>query len=181
MKISYLSLLLGSALLLGGCGSDDDNNNGGGEVMPPPPPPPVETPSLDIGEASSIELTLNSFNPDSGEVIFVLQNAEGKALTNAAKYRITYFGYPAEEQASTKPKAWKRWHVTYSYSCDPATECPEPLRALDDVGSYSFSPSGLDWDADAANGAVSRYKVAIEVFGTELSNEITLLSPTNAN
>ncbi|MGS0681275.1 hypothetical protein ACVBIL_08955 [Shewanella sp. 125m-7] len=175
MKVKLLSALLASSVLLMGCGSDDDNN----DVTEPPvvvPPPVADV--IDISEATSIEMSLESFDGATGAITFSLNDGDNKAITQASNYDIFYFGYPDPASPSTKPKAWKRWHVTQGYKCDTSTddECGGVLTETATKGQYTFDATDLDLDSKAAAGAVELYKVAIQIHGAQASNEIELIA-----
>ncbi|QSX32915.1 hypothetical protein JYB87_14370 [Shewanella avicenniae] len=169
-KLAF-SLLLGT-VLVSGCGDDSVE-----EVVVVEKPEPAKT-SIDISSVSGIELTLDNFDPKTGSVAFSLKDPDGLAIVNAQQYRIRYFGFPPQGDASANPKAWKLWHVVYSYECDAAGSCDEPIQARDTEGQYSFAPQRLYWNQNAAPGSTGRYRVAIEIFGNDQVNEVALLSPT---
>ncbi|KFZ39153.1 hypothetical protein HR45_01775 [Shewanella mangrovi] len=164
-----LSLLLGTALV-SGCGGDSTDEQTKVEQDP------VKT-TIDISGVSAIDLTLDSFDPQTGSVEFSLKDPDGLAIVNAQQYRIRYFGFPPQGENSANPKAWKLWHVVYSYQCD-GTSCDEQIQARDGDGQYSFVPRNLYWNRDTAPGTTGRYRVAIEIFGNDVSNEVALLAPT---
>ncbi|MEZ9237420.1 hypothetical protein [Shewanella sp. 10N.286.52.A9] len=180
MKRKLLSALLTSSLLLIGC-SDDDNTTEPVEppVVEPPVTDPVDPPvseSVAIDEAEAVTLTLKTFDTESGTLTFTLTNDADKAITDASSYQIMYFGYPISE--SNNAKAWKRWHVSQSYSCDTSTEdaCNGVLTETDIAGQYTFNATDLDLDSKAAAGAVEQYKVAILIHGAKASNEFELIT-----
>ncbi|WP_350431887.1 hypothetical protein ABIS04_17430 [Shewanella sp. H8] len=184
MKLKYLSAILASSLLMFGCSSDDDDVVTDPVVVEPPVvvvPPVVVDPVSDavkIDDASSVVVSLDTYNATTGALAFTLANTEGKALTDATNYSIVYFGFPDPDSPSVKPKAWKRWHVTQSYVCDSATtdECTGTLAATDTEGAYTFNVSDLDLQSKASDDADMIYKVAIEINGALASNEIELVS-----
>ncbi|ABV88749.1 hypothetical protein [Shewanella pealeana] len=175
MKVKLLSAMLASSMLLLGCGSDDDNN----DVTEPPVvvPPPVEE-VIDIDEASTIAMSLDSVDAATGALTFSLKDGDNKAITKATDYDIFYFGYPDPASPSTKAKAWKRWHVTQGYKCDTSTdeECVGILTETATKGQYTFDAIDLDLEGKAAAGAVALYKVAIQIHGAQASNEIELIA-----
>ncbi|WP_041421540.1 hypothetical protein [Shewanella sediminis] len=175
MKYKLLSVLLTGALLTTGCSSDDNDND---TVLPEEPVlPPVAT-TIDVNEAATIGLKLATFDGVSGALSFSLSDADEMAITNAKDYRIVYFGFPDHDDKSTKPKAWKRWHLSKSYQCDSeANECEGLLTETETKGTYTFEAPGLDWDSGATPGAVQKYKVAIEIKGALSSSELELLPP----
>ncbi|WP_299804105.1 hypothetical protein [uncultured Shewanella sp.] len=174
MKVKLLSALLASSVLLIGCGSDNDN-----DVTEPPVvvPPPVED-AIDIDEATSIVMNLDSVDAATGALTFSLKDGDNKAISKATDYDIFYFGFPDPDSPSTKAKAWKRWHVTQSYKCDTASniECAGILTETATKGQYTFDATDLDLDSKAAAGAVELYKVAIQVHGAQASNEMELIA-----
>jgi hypothetical protein len=186
MKVKYLSAILASSLLIFGCNSDNDDDVAVIDppvvVVPPVVVPPVVVPpvidGVSIDDASSVVVTLDTFNATTGALSFTVANSGGEALTNVADYDIVYFGFPDPASVSTKPKAWKRWHVTQSYQCDSSTsdECTGTLAATDTEGKYTFNVSDLDLQSKASDDADMIYKVAIQINGTLASNEIELVS-----
>jgi len=173
MNYKLFGVLLSGALLTTACGSDDNDN----EIENPVEPPPVAT-TIDVDEAASIGLKLATFDGISGALSFSLSDADEMAITNAKDYRIVYFGFPDHDEKSSKPKAWKRWHLSKSYQCDSeANECEGMLTETETKGSYTFEAPGLDWDSGATPGAVQKYKVAIEIKGALSSSELELLPP----
>ncbi|MGX9462888.1 hypothetical protein ACWXWU_16870 [Shewanella sp. A14] len=183
MKIKYLSAILASSLLIFGCNNDNDDDvvtEPPVVVVPPVVVPPVEPPAtsdgVNIDEASSVIVKLKTFDTTTGALSFTLANTEGKALTQATNYRIIYFGFPDPENASKKPKAWKRWHVTQSYQCDISTsdECSGTLEETDTKGTYTFNVNDLDLQSQTSDDAEMIYKVAVQINGTLASNDIEL-------
>ncbi len=167
MNKKLISSLLASLLICTGCSDDDDDKTP--EVTPPEV---VETESIDIKDATAINLELLSFDGATGALSFTLTDANNAVITNAQDYRITYFGFPSGK--SSKPKAWKRWHVTTSYDCDNTEGHCEGLLEETSDGNYSFEAFDLDWDADVAAGSVQKYKVAIQIKGAQAENDFTL-------
>lgn len=188
MKIKYLSAILASSLLIFGCGSDNDDEDtivDDTPVVVVPPvvvtPPVVVDPvsdAVDVNEATDISMQLDSFDAATGALTFTLSNADGKAVTNASEYEIVYFGFPDPASPSTKPKAWKRWHVSQSFGCDQtdAENCAGLLEETDTEGQYTFNAIDLDLESKAAAGAVEVFKVAVQIHGSNVSNEITLIA-----
>ncbi len=173
MNYKLFGVLLTGALLTTACSSDDNDN----DIENPVEPPPVAT-TVDVDEAATIGLKLATFDGISGALSFSLSDADEMAVTNAKNYRIVYFGFPDPDEKSSKPKAWKRWHLSKSYLCDSeANECEGLLTETETKGSYTFEAPGLDWDSDATPGAVQKYKVAIEIKGALSSSELELLPP----
>ncbi|MDD8060129.1 MULTISPECIES: hypothetical protein [Shewanella] len=182
MKIKYLSAILASSLLIFGCGSDNDDediivDDTPVVVVPPVVVDPVSE-AVDVNEATDISMQLDSFDAATGALTFTLSNADGKAITNASDYDIVYFGYPDPASPSTKPKAWKRWHVTQSFQCDQtdSANCVGVLEETDIEGQYTFNATDLDLESKAAAGAVEVFKVAVQIHGSNASNEITLIA-----
>ncbi|GGB72054.1 hypothetical protein K8B83_04620 [Shewanella inventionis] len=182
MKITYLSAILASSLLIFGCNSDSDDDD---IVVVEPPvvvvPPVVVDPvseAVDVDEASAITMKLDSFDAASGALTFTLTDADGKAITNATDYDIAYFGYPDPASPSIKPKAWKRWHVTQRFQCDQTDidNCVGLLQETETEGQYTFDATGLDLGSKAAAGAVEVFKVAVQIHGSNASNDITLIA-----
>ncbi|MCG9695728.1 hypothetical protein [Shewanella sp. Isolate11] len=169
MNNKLITGLLGSLLICTGCGSDDADE----EVVVTPPPVEV-TDSVDIKDATSINLELVSFDGVSGALSFNLSDADAVAITNAQDYHITYFGFPDDSSSSTKAKAWKRWHVTTSYDCDTAAANCEGILQETEQGSYTFDATGLNWDENTAAGSVKKYKVAIQIKGAQADNDLIL-------
>jgi hypothetical protein len=187
MNVKYLSAILASSLLIFGCNSDNDDDVAVIDppvvVVPPVVTPPVVVvpPVLDgisIDDASSIVVTLDTFNATTGSLLFTVANNDGEALINVANYDIVYFGFPDPASLSIKPKAWKRWHVTQSYQCDGAgsDSCSGTLEATDTAGKYTFNVSDLDLQSKASANAAMIYKVAIQIKGSLASNAIELIS-----
>ncbi|MCZ4339018.1 hypothetical protein [Shewanella colwelliana] len=173
MNDKLVTSLLAALLLCGGCGSDDSDTTEPPVVVPPP-----VADSIDINEATVINLDLATFDGASGALTFNLADADKLAITNVKDYKITYFGFPDETKTSSKAKAWKRWHVTKSYQCDSAEANCNGVLVEAEKGSYSFDATGLDWDENATAGAVEKYKVAIEIKGALAENELVLLPST---
>ncbi|RTR34951.1 hypothetical protein [Shewanella atlantica] len=168
MNYKLFGVLLAGTLLTTAC-SDSDST---------PPPPPPEPVTVDIDQAATIGLKLATFDGVSGALSFSLSDADELAITNAKDYRIVYFGFPDHDEKSSKPKAWKRWHLSKSYLCDSeANECEGLLTETETKGTYTFEAPDLDWDSDATPGAVQKYKVAIEIKGALSSSELELLPP----
>ncbi|MGI2257914.1 hypothetical protein [Shewanella sp. GXUN23E] len=167
MKKLYITALLASLTLIGGCSDDDD------EVIVPPEPPLAVA---DIDSASVILLELGSFDGPSGELGFTLSDDKGVRLTGASAYSIHYLGMP--DEPSRKPKSWQRWHAISSFHCpaDNSAPCTGILDAVDDKGNYRFTADGLDWDSLATPDAVGIYKVAIQIHGALASNQVELMT-----
>ncbi|WP_418358018.1 hypothetical protein ACNH6B_01635 [Shewanella basaltis] len=179
MKIKYLSAILASSLLIFGCNSDNDDED---IVVVEPPvvvvPPVVVDEAVDVNDATAITMQLNSFNAASGALTFTLTDAQGNAITNANDYDIVYFGYPDPASPSIKPKAWKHWHVTQRFQCDQtdSDNCVGLLQETQTLGQYTFDATGLDLESKAAAGAVEVFKVAVQIHGSNASNDITLIA-----
>jgi len=173
MNYKLFGVLLTGALLTTACGSDDTV----APVDPVDPVVPVAT-TIDAAKAATIEIELASFDGETGALSFSLSDADKMAITNAKEYRIVYFGFPDQADPSTKPKAWKRWHLSKSYLCgSEISECEGLLTETDTKGSYTFEAPGLDWSSDATPDAVQKYKVAIEIKGALSSSEVVVLPP----
>jgi hypothetical protein len=189
MKVKYLSAILASSLLMFGCNSDNDDDvaiiDPPVVVVPPVVVPPVVVPpvidGVSIDDASSVVVKLDTFDATTGALSFTVANSDGEALTNVADYDIVYFSFPDPASVSTKPKAWKRWHVTQSYQCDSSTsdECTGTLEATDTTGTYTFNVHDLDLQSNASDNATLLYRVAIKINGTLASNDIELISANN--
>lgn len=173
MNVKLLSALLASTCLLWGCGGSDNDEK---EVVEPPVEPPVST-AVNVDDATSMLVTVDSFDAASGALTFTLQDDAGNPISNASNYEIAYFGYP--ESPSTNPKAWKRWHVTQSFSCDTASDiaCEGLLTETATEGQYTFNAIDLDLESKAAAGAVEKFKVAVQINGAQVSNEVELVTP----
>lgn len=172
MKVKLLSALLASSILLVGCGSDNDD-----VTEPPVVVPPVED-VIEIDEANTIVMNLTSFDAVTGALTFSLENGDKKAITQATDYDIYYFGYPDPDSPSSNAKAWKRWHVTQGFKCDTDldVECVGVLSETATKGQYTFEATDLDLDSQAAAGAVTIYKVAVQIHGALASNAIELIA-----
>lgn len=183
MKLKLLSALLASSLLLIGCGSDDDTSAPDPvdpPVVEPPVTDPVDPPASEvvkIDDADMIVLTVDEFDAATGALTFTLDNGDEKAITDASTYDIIYLGYPDPNASSSNAKAWKRWHVSQTFSCDPTTEdeCSGVLTETETEGQYTFNAIDLDLDSKASAGAVALYKVAIQVHGVKATNEFELI------
>lgn len=169
MKYPLLALTLGTLALVG-CGSDDNH----AEESTPTPPPPVEK-TVNIDEATQINLIVEQFEPDTGTVLFSLADASQTAITAAKNYDIYFFGFPDKSKPSSHPKAWKRWHVTQNYRCQSKEECSGKLTEIKN-GQYQFEIAGLDWQQHDPNKLVSHIKVAIQIYGAKAQNQLDLIT-----
>lgn len=170
MKYPLLAVTL-ATLVLVGCGSDSNNTEE--ETPPTPPPPPVEN-TVNIDEATEINLKLEQFDSSTGTIQFSLTDAQQEVITAAKTYDIYYFGFPDKDKGSSNPKAWKRWHVAQSYRCQSLGECSGKLTEVTS-GQYQFEIAGLDWSEQDPSGSVAQIKVAIQIYGAKANNELSLI------
>lgn len=165
MKNKHWLLLIGtlSTFSLIGCGGSDEKT-----VTPP------VLNSIDINEAKSIELIQVDLNPQSGVVIFSLQDETGTMITGAERYDISYFGFKAPKYEASEAKAWQRWHTVKSYRCESRQECDGQLTA-NEAGQYQFSATDFQWDSQDPSGVATNVRIAIQIYGNNAVNEVELI------
>lgn len=173
MKYQLLGVLIAGTIGLTACGGSDNDS---GETVTPPTPPTSVT--VDAKDALAINLSVTGFDTVTGALSFDLTDAEGVAITNAKDYDIAFLGFKNPSATTTKPKAWKRWHVAQLYRCDSASEaaCQGTLTETTTKGSYRFEATDFDLSSDDPAKFISEYKVGIEVKGTLASNKVELVS-----
>ncbi|GGI91960.1 hypothetical protein [Shewanella gelidii] len=194
MKHKLLTAMMLGSIALTGCGTDDpeiieepvvvDPPQPPVVVDPPQPPvvvtPPVEVTTIEADEALAINLTLTSYDSASGTLLFDLKDDDGLAITNAKDYDIAFMGFPDPNEKSSKPKAWKRWHVAHVYHCQSSdeAECQGNLSETATKGSYAFNATDLDLMTDDPAKAVKSYLVGISIKGAQATNVVELNKPT---
>ncbi len=171
MKYKLLSILIAGTMLTACGGSDNDTT----EPTPPPPPAAV---TVDANDAKAINLTVTGFDTVTGALSFDLKDADGVAITNAQDYDIAFLGFQNPKAITSKPKAWKRWHVAQLYRCDTASEapCQGTLTETTTKGSYLFDATDFDLSSGDPAKFVTEYKVGIEIKGKLASNPVELIS-----
>ncbi len=157
MKSSWLWTLPATLLLVACGGSDGDK----------PVPAPV---TVDIDEATAIELTLLDFDPQSSSVEFRLQDDSALPITGAGSdYSVNYLAYPDSFDTAFRFP----WHGSDRFGCGEAV--PQCLGDLEELsaGHYRFTPDR----APDLGAKTDKVKLFIEVNGALAGNNPSMLDP----